>query len=234
MRGKRIKVLRSGRKYVLEVRHGGKLKGYVNNVGSDGKPVAKEFTISMLNRLKHTRKKLLEGERREQSHSFKITNKKRVKLQIPIRVIREIKARKKVAFGFRIEFGQTRLITPFIYSDGKLKEEYLRNSITSSILLTLNGNRFRISPLLKDQTELKKVTRLQEATCTLEFIDIGGLSAGIKQDKDTQVQKRLVKKKTVRASKAGTKPRSKKSGAKKTTRGGRASGRTARVSRGRN
>lgn len=174
IRGRQVKRLRSDRKYVIEVKRGGKLKGYVNNLDREGKPVPKAFTMSMLNRIKHTKQERLSGQSREKSHRFRITNKKRIRSQLPVRVIREIRKRKGVAFGYSIDIDNARLVTPFIYQDGKLSEKYLRTTTTAMLLRAINSQNYRMSPLAEGKSEHKKIKRMKEAFVTLEFLKLEG------------------------------------------------------------
>lgn len=167
-RGRVVKNIRSNRNYIIEVRRKNKLIGYINNT-KRGIPIASAFTSSMVARLKHTKREFVKAAP-ESGATFRITNRKRVKYQISNKMLREIKKNKGKAFGFRVKARNFSLLTPFVYQDGKMRPQDMRQLIASNLLMTLNQANFRISPLLKGQKEFKRIRRIEEAKITLNYI----------------------------------------------------------------
>jgi hypothetical protein len=148
-RGQVVKRIITGRSYVLEVRHGRKLVGYVNNI-KKRKPTPKPFTHSMIARLQHS-KRIKAGlgpvTKSKKRHTF--TNKRRITTQIKSKkLISEINSNKNQAFSIRMSNSKENftLSTPFIYNDGKMKASDLENLVASNMLMTLNGQNVRVPP----------------------------------------------------------------------------------------
>lgn len=119
-RGKPVKKIVAGRKYILEVKRKGKLYGYINNTkkktitvkGKKTKVDAatpQSFTKSMVARLKHTRQvKSPQPNRRSGKQTVKLVSNRRVTSQITTksRLIREIKENSGSVFNLNMNFGE--------------------------------------------------------------------------------------------------------------------------------
>ena len=174
VRGKPVKRLRPGRKHVLQIRRGNRVLGYVNNV-KQGKPVAAAFTASMISRLIHSKRKNLQSALKNSkvAYSFKLTNKKYIKKQIPKKVIRLIEDHAGDAFGFTVRIGRTdKYLTPMVFTDGKMSNDDLTNLITSNFLMTLRRNLYSMSAKVTDMTQNQKIRCLDEADIDLIFSNV--------------------------------------------------------------
>lgn len=153
-RGKKVKRFIPGREYVVRVKRKGKLVGYVNNI-KNKKPVAKEFSRSMVARLKHSRVASGFSVHTSQSKTrLRISSSRRLKSQISKKALREIRANKGKAFSLRIEYGRERAVTQPVYVGDYVGDEELENMIVSNFLFTMGQRHHRISPILRDNSQL--------------------------------------------------------------------------------
>lgn len=173
-KGKPVKHIVRGRKYVLEVRERNRLVGYINNTTPrTRKPIAAEFSKGMIARLLYTRSHQVTRSPIESKRTYKINNKKRLRAQIPKSLIKEIKKNRGKAFGLRVTIkDKMSALTPFVIFKGKMREDDLKKLITSNLLLTINSRNLRISPKLIDQEKQKYIRRVSEGTIQLNFLDV--------------------------------------------------------------
>jgi len=175
-RGKPTKTVKSGRKYLIQVLQGNRVIGYSNNMVK-GVPQARVFSLSMIARMKHA-VSMNVRQAPQSVYSFNVHNRDYLKNQIPEQVYTLIKQHKGEAFGFRITIkrGQgldpERFVTPFIYSDGRLKREYLENLVISNLVMTFNMNNRRLSPLAEGMDDLAKTRRIEGAVIDLQFTPV--------------------------------------------------------------
>lgn len=169
-KGKPVKRPRSGRKYIVEIRVKNKTVAYANSQKS-GKPQPREFTSSMLARLRAARTQRIH-ERPKAGGDFKLSSKRKIKSQISKAMLARIRRNKGKAFNFRITHGRNRYLTHSIYIGGRLTDTELRNLITSDILYTLSRENYRISPKPENIKDKKKIKRIKTAELQLQFTRI--------------------------------------------------------------
>lgn len=176
--GKLVKRLVKGRSYVLEVVEKRKVVGTVNRRDRSGTPQFEEFTQSVINRIRSTRRQRL-SERPRPSGTYRLTGTRFIRDQISDSLLRKIRRNNGKAFAFKIETGdgETPLLTHSVYFNGRISDEALRNLIVSDLIYTLAKNNFRVSPKLVDENgeeieDSPKIKRRKEVQLELQFTKI--------------------------------------------------------------
>lgn len=175
IRGKPVKRIVKGRKYVVQIKRGNAVVATLNAKHSRGRhrgrPIPREVSKSAVDRLRFVRsvnsfRRPTSGER------FKITNKKSIKEQITKEMLKEIRKNKGKAFSIQIEINGSIFNTIPRYMSGDMSNKSLENIITSDLIYQINRENFRISPKPEDITDKSKITRINQAQLEFQFHNV--------------------------------------------------------------